>query len=150
MLSRCWWCCAVVALMPLLVACEPAAEPGADAGQEPERGALSSAPAPLMPIDHSGVTGAVVLDEEDDGATVTLSLEGLEPGAGYLADLHHERCASAGSLLAPLGSLAADDAGEAMERVHVRAADLDAARPWSVHIRTAAGESVACANILTD
>lgn len=150
MLSRCWWCGAIAALMLFLVACERAAEPGADAAHEPERATLSSAPAPLMPVDHSGVTGTIVVDDEDDGATVTLSLEGLEPDGDYLAYIHRERCASAGSLLVALGSVTADDAGEAVERVHVPSAELDAERPWSVHLHTAAGETVACANILPE
>jgi hypothetical protein len=141
---------AVVALLPFLAACEARPEPEPEPGQTPvaERARTASAPSALMPVDHSNVTGTALVDQDDEEVSVTLALEGLEPDAAYLAYLHRDRCAGAGSLLTSLGSLTADQAGETTRRVRVPSAEIGAERPWSVQIHTAAGEIVACANIL--
>jgi hypothetical protein len=143
---------AVVALLPFLAACEAGPEQEPEPVQTPvaERAQAAAAPAALMPVDHSNVTGTALVDQDEEEASVTLALEGLEPDASYLAYLHRDRCAGAGSLLAPLGSLTADQAGEATRRIRVPSTEIGAERPWSVQIHTAAGEIVACANILPE
>jgi hypothetical protein len=141
---------AAVALMAVVTACDAGADRAA-AGEtdgrmdadRPER----STPAQVMPIDHSGVTGTALADRENDHVTVTLSLEGLRPGATYLAHLHDGRCADDGPQRAPLGRITASDDGMTTVELRAEGADLPTADAWSVQLETDAGESVACANL---
>jgi hypothetical protein len=146
---------AAVALMAGVMACDAGAD-RAPAGEtdewtdaertEAER-TERSAPAQVMPIDHSGVTGTAVADREDDHVTVTLSLEGLRQGATYLAHLHDGRCADDGPQRAPLGRVTANDDGMTTIELQAEGADLPMGDSWSVQLETDTGEAVACANL---
>jgi hypothetical protein len=156
-MTRNWWLCGlVIAGLAAFTACEPATDDGAAEGraEEPvdERAevgvsGLRSAPAALAPIDHSGVTGTVVADVGDDEITVTLSLEGLQPGATYLAHVHEDRCAVDGPARVPLGRIAASDEGTAEVELRAELAEMPSREEWSVQVQAVTGEAVACANV---
>jgi hypothetical protein len=137
----------LVALVPALVACDPAPQQDeADRAAAPD--VSGSAPASFMPIDHSGVTGTAVADRDNDRITISLSLEGLTPDGLYLASVHADRCAADGPLRVPLGRVVGDDDGTA--RVDLRA-DIDEMPedfPWSVQLQSDDGVTVACADVV--
>lgn len=161
-MTRNWWLCgAVIAGLAAVTGCEPATDDAAsdrrtgeavDERAEAERAeagpsGLRSDPATLAPIDHSGVTGTVVADMDDDRVTVALSLEGLQPGATYLANLHEDRCAVDGPARVPLGRIAAGDDGTASVDLRADHDEMPSGEEWSVQIQAETGEAVACATI---
>jgi hypothetical protein len=155
-MARNWWLCgAVIAGLAAFTACEPATDDGAAEGRTEEpmderadvgASGLRSAPAAFAPIDHSGVTGTVVADIDDDEVTVTLSLEGLHAGATYLAHVHEDRCAVDGPARVPLGRIAASDEGTADVELRAEPDEMPSGE-WSVQIHAETGEAVACANV---
>lgn len=48
------------------------------------------------PQGYDGVTGTAVLARHDAGTTVTLRLEGLQPGTAYISHVHAGTCAEGG------------------------------------------------------
>lgn len=139
--------CAAFVLAPMLGACEPGDTPEQDHVEE-TRTEGRSAPAPLMPIDHSGVTGTAMADKSDGQVTITLSLEGLLPGTLYLASAHSNRCAANEPPRVPLGRITGDDDGTASVELRADAQELPERYPWSVQVQSEAGETVACADIV--
>jgi hypothetical protein len=107
-----------------------------------------SAPAQIMPIDHSGVTGTAEADRDDDWVTVTLSLDGLRAGAMYLAHVHEGSCAADGPARTPLGRIPADGGGTTTVELRADGADVVTGEAWSVQIETETGDAVACADLV--
>jgi hypothetical protein len=149
MTNRLLWGAAVT-LMAVVTACDAGADRAA-AGETDERtdaeGPERTATAQVMPIDHSGVTGTAVADQENDHVTVTLSLEGLRQGTTYLAHLHEGRCADDGPQRAPLGRITANDDGMTTVELRAEGTDMPTGDSWSVQMETDTGEAVACANL---
>lgn len=101
----------------------------------------------LAPIDHSGVTGTVEADRDDDEVSVTVTLEGLQPGVAYEAHLHDGRCAAGGPVRIPMGELERGSEGEGVFRLTVRAVNLPEEDPVFVQVHGADGAAVACADL---
>jgi hypothetical protein len=139
--------CAALAVVPVVGACGPGETPDQDRYEE-TGAAARSAPAALMPNDHSGVTGTVLTDERNGDVVITLSLEGLDPGATYLASVHSDRCAADGPVRVPLGRIHGNDDGTAREDFRAQSQELPDRYPWSVQVQTEAGETAACADIV--
>jgi hypothetical protein len=146
---------AAIALMAMVTACDGgtdrAAAGEADRPATDERTEAAaqtrSAPAQVMPIDHSGVTGTAEADRDDDWVTVTLSLDGLRAGAMYLAHVHEGSCAADGPARTPLGRIPANGGGTTSVELRADAADVATAEAWSVQIETETGDAVACADL---
>jgi hypothetical protein len=64
-------------------------------------------------VNGNGVTGTVRI-EDDAGttSTVTVSLEGLEPGSQHAGHVHTGSCANQGAIVAGLDAITADAEGE--------------------------------------
>lgn len=156
-MTRNWLLCGTAIALLTLAACDPGTDDAASDdptmdGQVDQRagtrpGQAEFGPAPLAPIDHSGVTGTVAADRDDDDVTVTLSMEGLQPGATYLAHIHEDRCAMDGPARVPLGRITAGDDGMATVDLRADAAEMPAGEEWSVQVEAETGESVACATL---
>jgi Cu/Zn superoxide dismutase len=146
---------ATIALMAMVTACDAAPDRAA-AGEadrpatdeRTEAAAQTRSPAQVMPIDHSGVTGTAEADRDDDWVTVTLTLDGLRPGAMYLAHVHEGSCAAGGPARTPLGRIPANGGGTTTVELRADGADVATGEPWSVQIETETGEAVACADLL--
>jgi hypothetical protein len=149
-------CGAALALLVAVTACDAGADRAAagetdgrvENGRVGDGDQMRSAPAQLMPIDHSGVTGTAVADRDGDRLVVTLSLEGLQAGARYLAHVHEGRCADDGPARVPLGRITGDDDGMSTVELRAEAGDMSAGAAWSVQVEAETGEAVACANLM--
>jgi hypothetical protein len=144
-------CGAALALLVAVTACDAGADraaAGETDGRVEDGDPMRSAPAQLMPIDHSGVTGTAVADRDGDQLVVTLSLEGLQAGARYLAQVHEGRCADDGPARVPLGRISADDLGMTTMELRADVGDMPAGVAWSVQVEAETGEAVACANLM--
>lgn len=143
-------------LIPLFAACDAGdtGDTGADAGPGSDPAARSAAPsAPpeteveLAAVDHSGITGAVGADRDDEQVTVSVSVEGLEPGVDYPAHVHDGRCVAGGPVRFPLGRITADDDGTGRSTTRIPAAELPAAGSLFVQVHGEGGRAVACADL---
>jgi hypothetical protein len=114
-----------------------------------EAGALTdrSAPAVLMPVDHSHVTGAVDADRDGETVRIRVTLEGLRPGGTYVASAHAGRCAADGPERALLGTLTGDDDGAGDKEFRAATDEIDLTSDWSVQILAEDGEILACADV---
>jgi hypothetical protein len=66
----------------------------------------------MAAVNGNGVTGTVMIqDEEGDGATVTVTLQGLEPNSQHAGHVHVGSCAAQGAILAGLNPITADAQG---------------------------------------
>lgn len=148
MTSNPWPATAALALIAAVAACEPGANQNAEPAPDEAAPAASTAPATLAPIDHSGVTGTAVADRDGDDLSVTITVEGLDPGTGYSAAIHEGRCTAGDSERLRLGTFAADEDGMAAATFTTSAAELPAGREWSVQLRSETGATVSCANVL--
>jgi hypothetical protein len=136
-----------LALLPALMACDTGQEHDQERTDGPDM-ATRSAPAPLMPNDHSGVTGTVLADRDGGDIMITLSLEGLEPAVTYLASVHADRCAVDGPVRVPLGRVTGEGDGTASASLRAGPEEMPEDFPWSVQIQTDAGVTVACADVV--
>jgi hypothetical protein len=68
---------------------------------------------PLRPTGDALVEGMVLIHTQDELATVTIEMSGLEPGAGFLARLHGGSCEAASAGFGHLGTVTADSEGRA-------------------------------------
>lgn len=133
----------MVVLAVVAAACEPAAEHPAD------RDSVSrSAPAALMPVDHSDITGTAAADRTDQEVEVTLVVEGVEAGATYLVSAHRGSCAFGGPELVPLGRVEAGEGDVAEATFKASADEIPPDEAWSIQILGEAGETLACADIV--
>jgi hypothetical protein len=114
-----------------------------EAGTVPGR----SAPALLMPVDHSGVTGSVAADWNGESVTIHLSLEGLAPGETYVASAHAGRCAVDGPEQALLGIVTGETDGTGSKEFRAQADEINLSEAWSVQILAEDGEILACADL---
>jgi hypothetical protein len=139
---------ASLAAAPCIIACDAGASDGA--GSPPGEAAPYTppvGPAPFEPEPGSDVSGTVVAEPLEGDLTVTVSVEGLEPGDEYMAYLHSGGCADGGALLAPLGRIRAGEEGSATVRLRTAAGDLPHDRPASVRVHAASGQALACAPV---
>ena len=101
----------------------------------------------------SGVTGTATLVAEGGATRVSLVVDGLTPGAGYVARLHSGSCAAPSASFAALPALQADAKGRATAAGFVRfretmdVALADLADGDHVIVIARDGETVACASI---
>lgn len=141
-------------LIPSLAACDAGDAGDADAGPGSDpaaRGAAPSAPpeteVELAAVDHSGITGTVGADRDDEQVTVSVSVEGLEPGVDYPAHVHDGRCVAGGPVRFPLGRITADDDGTGRSTTRIPAAELPPAGSLFVQVHGEGGRAVACADL---
>ena len=150
---------ALAAVLPLLVACEQ------DAGEDPQDtsvatetsaettdsvmgiGLVRVADVELASIDRSGVTGRVEGEPDGEGASLTLTLDGLEPGSVYPAHLHSGRCAAGGPVVVPLGRVTAEQDGTGSLTAEVEGTELAADEPLFVQAHNPDGDAVACGDL---
>ena len=105
----------------------------------------------LAPRNESGIAGTAVLaPAAGDSMVVELSLSGLTAGESYPAHIHEGACASPGSVVVGLESVAAsaDTARSSTRLVDPRAADP--AGPFLVMAHLPDGTPAACGDIPTD
>lgn len=136
----------------------PAADVGVDpqapdpdgeaGGREPAEAGTRAAPAVFAPIDHSGVTGTVVVGRADDWALINVSVEGLDPRGTYTAHVHEDRCAVNGPARVPLGRIQTDGATAVSVELRAERAEMPVDQPWSVQVLDGTGKAVACATVL--
>lgn len=139
---------AIIALAPVLAlaACDAAERTdGTPADADSVVGALG--PAEFAPVNQSDVTGTVRFEEDDDEATVTVELVGLEPAAEYPVQLYTGRCAAGGSTAVPLGLVTGGEDGRGRVTAHVAATDVAAGEPVFVQADGPDGSAVACADV---
>ena len=126
---------------------------GCDAGDAPETavddtpdGAAADA-VEFASVNRSGIQGTVTASHEGDDATVTVTLEGLEPGVAYPVHIHGGRCAAGGPVEVPLGRITASAEGTGRLTSRVAGSDLSPDRPAFVQAHGPDGAAVACADI---
>lgn len=139
---------AVIALTlgAAVAACEAADRPdGSPAEADTALGALG--PAEFAPVNQSGVTGTVRVEEDDDELTVTIELVGLEAGVVYATHLHTGRCAAGGPAAATLGRITGGEDGRGRLTTSVAAADVPPGDPVFVQAVGSGGDAVACADV---
>lgn len=121
---------------------QPAGEPEDVRAAEIEAGARE-----LAPIDHSGVTGTVRADRDDENVTITLTVQGLQSGVEYSAHVHQGRCAAGGPVVLPLGDLNVTEAGEGRARLRTGADRIPADSDAFVQVHGSGGRPVACVDL---
>lgn len=134
----------------VLAACEAEEERGmGETLADDTTAAEPPAPSPgdLAPINRSGVRGSAEAVADGDELVVTISAEGLEPGAAYAGFLHEGRCADGGPPRAPLDSIVADADGEGSVRTHVEPGLVPSGAELFVQIHAPDDRPVACANV---
>lgn len=66
----------------------------------------------MAAVEGNGVTGTVTIqDEAGDGATVTVTLQGLVPNSQHAGHVHVGACAAQGAIVAGLNPITADAQG---------------------------------------
>lgn len=151
---------AMVAVLPLLLACEQTDDAGdpqdtATVDTGADRTDTNASPISLVAgadvefasVDRSGITGTVRGEEDGDDAAVTLELEGLEAGTGYPAHIHSGRCVSGGPVVAPLGDVTGDEDGAGELTADVPADALSGDEQLFVQVHGPDGDAVACADL---
>lgn len=137
-------------LRPLTLATASLIALGCDAGDAPlaedDAVVAEDASVEFAPVNRSGITGTVTADHDEEQATVTIELTGLEPGATYPVHLHTGRCAAGGPVAAPLGRITAgaDSTGRLNARV---TAGQMGDQPAFVQAHDATGAAVSCADL---
>lgn len=138
-----------LALVPALAACDAADRPDATpADADSLVGALGTAE--FAPVNRSDITGTVRFEEDDDEATATVELVGLEPGAEYPVQLYTGRCAAGGSTPVPLGRVTGGEDGRGRLTARVAVTDLPAGEPVFVQADGPDASAVACADMADD
>lgn len=101
----------------------------------------------LAPIDHSGVTGTVEADRDDDEVTLSLSLQGLQSGTAYSAHVHQGRCAAGGPVLVPFDTVEVGEGGAGSARLETDTVGIPADAEVFVQVHGQDGAAVACADL---
>lgn len=143
---------AIAGLLALftLAACEAGEETEQPAGMQREdirTAELDAGARELAPIDHSGVTGTVRADRDEEDVTITLTVQGLQSGVEYSAHVHEGRCAAGGPVVLPLGDLNVTEEGEGRARLRTGADRLPADDQAFVQVHGSGGRPVACADL---
>lgn len=137
-------------LRPLALATACLIALGCEAGEAPVSGDASAvaedASAEFAPVNRSGVTGTVTADHDEEEATVTVELAGLEPGATYPVHIHTGRCAAGGPVAAPLGRITARPDSTGRLNTRVTAAQMGD-QPAFVQAHDESGSAVSCADL---
>ena len=142
---------AVLVIPPLLAGCDAGGE---GAGEPAQEGAAVSAAGEqaqtggtiqLAPIDRSGVSGTVRTDRSSEALSLTMSVEGLEPGSTYAAHVHDGRCAAGGPVRAPLGEFTSEGQNPAQVEAELDAVPAD--EPVFVQVHAPDGTAIACADL---
>ncbi|NIR44377.1 MAG: CHRD domain-containing protein [Gemmatimonadetes bacterium] len=103
------------------------AEEGEGEGMEAAAGSMAETPTmSLSTMNNSGVMASANLSHTDQSLSVTLELEGLEPGATYPAHIHRGNCEDQGPVAAPLGEVTAAEDGTGTIEASVPMSDLSA------------------------
>lgn len=123
---------------------------GCDAGDAPlsedTPAVTNDASVEFAPVNRSGITGTVTADHDDEHATVTVELAGLEPGATYPVHIHTGRCAAGGPVAAPLGRITAR--ADSTGRLNARVTDAQMGdEPAFVQAHDPSGAAVSCADL---
>ena len=122
---------------------------GCDAGDAPpaeDTAVAEDASVEFASVDRSGITGTVSADHDDEEATVTVELSGLEPGAVYPVHIHTGRCSAGGPVAAPLGRITAR--GDSTGRLNARVTQAQMGdEPAFVQAHDPSGAAVACADL---
>jgi hypothetical protein len=101
----------------------------------------------LAAVDHSGISGRVESVRDDEAVTITLSVEGLEPGLTYPAHVHQGRCVAGGPVLVSLEEIVSDGSGTARASTRIAADQLPEAQQAFVQVHGQDGSAVACADL---
>ena len=109
---------------------------------------VAAGPLELAPIDHSGVTGTVRANADDDQVTLTMTLQGLQPEVDYTAHVHSGRCAAGGPVVVPFEQLEVGEDGQGTGRL--RTSTLPADETLFVQVHGSGGQAVACGDLNAD
>lgn len=123
---------------------------GCDAGNGGDAAPIGAAQvdaAEFAPVNRSDITGTVQLEEEDDQATITVALVGLEAGVEYPVHVHTGRCAAGGAVAVPLGQVTGEEDGRGQLTTRVALTALQGDQHVFVQAHGPSGGAVACADL---
>lgn len=145
---------ALLAAVPLALACQPGDEgqPGMEEEMEPGQQQQQQEPmgqmetASFEEIDGSGVTGDVQFTREANTLTVEVMAQMGGPG-DYPSHIHEGTCDEPGGVAVPLNSAEAAEPGIGEATTEVDAMQLDADGDYLVMVHGAQGAPQACAEV---
>ncbi len=148
--------CIVLAAAAFVAGCgdapdrrQPAADTGsvsAAAAGSPTRQPHQAGDSAVTPVEVASITASAEVEDRPGGASIRVTLTGLEPEARYPVNVHEGPCVGHGRVSLPLGRITARPDGTGTVRMTVGAGRLPN-RPFSVHVRDPSGSPVACAEV---